>query len=158
MLADILEVWRIHEEINTFFLQRLPDEGFAALTLLKNGQPSKGRTVARVFAHLHEVRVLHLNRDSSKDVPRFETGASPGRSQLIEAFAAGSLGVEKRLTQIVECRDRIKDRTGLALLGYLISHESHHRGQILLACKQSGVRLSDEFRFGIWQHWFRPAF
>ena len=26
----------------------------------------------------------------------------------------------------------------------------------LLAMKQSGIRMPDEARFGIWEHWFRP--
>jgi hypothetical protein len=35
MIGDVLEVWRIQDEINSFILRRLPDEVFAVLTLLK---------------------------------------------------------------------------------------------------------------------------
>jgi uncharacterized damage-inducible protein DinB len=156
MIEDLLETWRVHDEINFFLLESIPDAAFQAVTLLKNGQPSTGRNVAKVFAHLHAVRVAHLGRDFIKGVPRFETGAEPGRAELLAAFKASSLAVEGRLAQIVERHERIKDRPGLVLLGYLISHEAHHRGQILLAMKQSGIRMPDEARFGIWEHWFRP--
>ena len=54
--GDAVEVWKIHDEINLFLLEKIPDTGFSALTLLKNGQPSKGRNVARIFAHLHGPR------------------------------------------------------------------------------------------------------
>jgi uncharacterized damage-inducible protein DinB len=156
MVENVLEIWRVHDEINLFLLENIPDEGFAAVPLLKNGKPSTGRTVSRVFAHLHEVRVSHVGREFLRGIPRFETGASPCREDLLAAFRASGKAVEQRLERLIETGERRKDRGGLMLLGYLIAHDSHHRGQILLALKQSGIRMPDETRFGIWEHWFRP--
>jgi hypothetical protein len=36
MIDDVLEVWRVHEEINRFLLERIPGEGFEAVTLSRN--------------------------------------------------------------------------------------------------------------------------
>jgi uncharacterized damage-inducible protein DinB len=38
-----------------------------------------------------------------------------------------------------------------AFLGYLISHESHHRGQIGWTLKHSGHPLDQKIAFGLWE-------
>ena len=157
MIEDLLEVWRTHDEINIFLLTHIPDAGLGARTLLKNGQPSTGRNVARVFKHMHEVRRSHVGREFLKGIPHFKTEYTPTRGELIEAFKACSRGIEQRLVRIAEERARLKERSGLALLGYLMTHDAHHRGQIMLALKQSAVRIPEAARFGIWMHWSRPS-
>jgi uncharacterized damage-inducible protein DinB len=39
----------------------------------------------------------------------------------------------------------------VAFLGYLISHESHHRGHIGLTLKQTGHPLDKATAFGLWE-------
>jgi uncharacterized damage-inducible protein DinB len=157
MLEDILEMWRTHDEINLYMLRHIPDEGFQACTLLKNGLPSKGRDVARMFRHMHEYRRQHVGREFLAGIPHFDDKYVPTREELLSAFVACGKGIKQRLARIVESPPAKKARGPLVVLGAMISHDSHHRCQIILALKQSGVKMPEQVKFGIWMHWAKPA-
>ena len=37
----------------------------------------------------------------------------------------------------------------------VVAHDAHHRGQMLLALKQNGVKVTDEVKWGLWSGWFK---
>lgn len=156
VLDNLLEAWEIHNEINLFILRWIPPEGLEAVTLLKTGKPSRGRDVARIFAHMHAVRLSKLERNlDTEALPELDSSESLEAEELREALARSGDAVSHLVRSAVD-RDRsLKGwkRSPVAWLLYLISHESHHRGQIAQALKQSGVRPPQEVSYGIWGYW-----
>ena len=157
VLDDLLEAWQIHDEINRYILDWVPPEGLEAVTLLKTGKPSRGRNVARIFAHMHEVRCSKLERnlDDADALPRFESSESPDADRLARALELSAEAVAEVVGSAVRADQPITGwkRSPVAWLVYLISHDAHHRGQIAQALKQSGVRPPQEVSYGTWGYW-----
>ena len=157
ILRDLLEAWGLHNAIHLYILDWVPEEGLQAVTLLKTGKPSTGRNVGRIFAHLHEVRCAWLERDRDRaaDLPRFEGGETPDRGRLSQALALSGERVAATVRAAVEGERPLKSwkRSPVSWLAYLVSHESHHRGQIAQALKQSGIRSPGEVSYGVWGFW-----
>lgn len=157
VLDDLLEAWRIHNEIHLHLLRWMPPEGLAAVTLLKTGKPSRGRNVAGILAHVHGVRVSKLQRnlDAAEELPGLEGDESPDAERLADALERSGGAVERVVRAAVEADRPLAGwkRSPVAWLLYLVSHESHHRGQIAQALKQSGVRPPKEISYGAWGYW-----
>jgi uncharacterized damage-inducible protein DinB len=150
VLDELLEAWRTNDRINLFLIDRISDEGMGC-TLSKHG----GRNVAGQFAHVHNVRVWHLQnraKDLSEGLEIFPAKVSPGKKELAEAFSASGGAIESFLAAVLagEPKRRGFKKGVFTTLGYLIAHESHHRGNILLTLKQSGHGLDQKDRYAIW--------
>jgi uncharacterized damage-inducible protein DinB len=151
MLEQHVDTWQINHRVTLKLLDVLSEEALQA-TLSKRG----GRDVARQLAHLHEVRTGYAeitsktNRDAK--LPHFDKGETPTRKQLRAAFAASAKAVETSIREGWANGGKLTGfkRGVIPWVGYLIAHESHHRGSILLTLKQTGHKLSEELKWGLW--------
>ena len=159
MREPLVEAWRGHNRINLSLLDHISPEGLRA-TLSARG----GRDVARQFAHLHDVRVHQLEnraRDLADPLEKFQAkgqpAVSPTKAQLKRALVASGEAVEEFLLDVLEgVPKRRPFKRGLfATFGYFVSHESHHRGSILLTLKQAGHPIDRAARYDIWTEWGR---
>lgn len=109
----------------------------------------RARSIAGQFAHLHQVRGMWL--DSWGIVTgKVEKGAEKtelrGALELSSESIAGVLGEAEKTGKL-----RNSKRGPVAFLGYLLAHEGHHRGQILLHLKSAGLPVDPKIAQAIWE-------
>jgi uncharacterized damage-inducible protein DinB len=151
MIEQLVESWQINHRVTLRLLNALSDDALRA-TLATRG----GRNIARQIAHVHEVRLTFAEITSQTNrlgkLPHFAKGETPTKKQLKAALEASSKAVETTIREAWANNGKTPGfRRGLMpLVGYLIAHESHHRGSMLLTLKQTGHKLSDELKWGLW--------
>lgn len=122
---------------------------------LRDTTTSGGRNIADQFAHIHNVRMSWLNELMAMDSNIVDVEIDSIES-LDYAKLRNSLKSSDRLVRALLEMGLKEEETGwpmspVRFMGYLISHESHTRGQVLLALKQSGHPAPPQVSFGIWQ-------
>lgn len=147
---QLLEAWRTNHRINMYLIDKIDAAGMKC-SLSTRG----GRDVARQFAHLHNVRVWHLQkraRDLSSGLVVFETKVTPTKAQLRKAMTASCDAVAAFLTAVLvgEPKRRGFKKGIFTALAYFVAHESHHRGNILLTLKERGHSLEKAASYAIW--------
>ena len=152
--SQILATWRLHNQILLFLLSEIPHKGFAAVPF-----GSKGRDISAQFAHLQSVRIGWLHYHQTGQRPkrnRYDKSNPPSRSQLKKDLSFSGRTIEHFLADALDSKvqPRMFGKQVIRWIGYLISHESHHRGQIMLALKQSDMKLPERVSMnGLWGKW-----
>lgn len=149
MSSDLVQAWRMNCAANRYLLEHVPDEALACAYALRT------RTVARQFAHLHEVRSKWLAVSApaaAKKLKPLAKDGDPTRRLLLAALAES----EEAIAELLEASavsGKVKSWKGppATFLGYMLAHEAHHRALAIVALRSGGHKLPQEVVFGLWE-------
>ncbi|MBX9579138.1 MAG: DinB family protein [Gemmataceae bacterium] len=125
---QLAETWAIHDRVNLYLLRAVPADALGATI------GPKFRTVGGLFAHVHNVRLMWLKSaapDLLDGLAKVE-GADADKAGLEAALTASGRAVGELVRRAVAAGGKVKGFKPhvVAFVGYLIAHESHHRGQV----------------------------
>lgn len=147
--GSLTEVWHLNNRINLKLLDALSDRQMAATIA------PRGKAVTGYFAHIHMARFYWLQRRAAglaKKVKKVSS-ATASRATLRQALidsgnAMGELFAEAERTGQIK---GISTRLGpVGFLAYSVTHEGHHRGQILLHLKIAKMPLDRATSYSLW--------
>lgn len=149
MNEQLVETWNIHNRIHLYMLDAIADDALDAVLADKGF-----RSVFKQFAHIHNVRLLWLKAAAPELMAGLvKIDADSGtKDELRTALEASGQAIATLLDKGLTA-GKIKNFKPhpAAFLGYLISHESHHRGQIGWTLKATGHPLDKKTAFGLWE-------
>jgi uncharacterized damage-inducible protein DinB len=144
----LVEAFAVNERMNQFLLENLDEEAWRA-----EPPGGKGRTIAAIVAHIHNVRHMWLSVSAKgSEIPRKLDRWTVSRAQARLALAKSGEAMRRLLEASLSSGGRVKDFPPgiVAFFAYAISHDAHHRGQICQLARQAGFPLSNEATHGMW--------
>jgi uncharacterized damage-inducible protein DinB len=150
------EVFTVNDCMNQLLLEYLDARAWRAQL-----PGSKGRTIAAIFAHVHNVRCkwLRLSAPHLKPPPKLDR-ARCTEKQAKQSLAESATRCSKMLAEALAPEGRVKKfhrdgwarpwAPGSAMFAYMIMHEAHHRGQVCMLAHQLGFPLPDKVPHEIW--------
>ena len=144
----LLDAFDTNNRINQYLIENLPAEAWRAKPL-----EGKGRVVAAIVAHMHNVRVMWLKAAKMAHIPEQLDRGTVTPAQAIRALEKSCAALHTVCQRALETDGRIKGfRPDVAgFFGYLMAHDAHHRGQIAMLARQVGHPLPQKAVFGMWE-------
>lgn len=159
----LLEIYAANDRMNQLLLRHLDARAWRAKA--PGMKPREGRTIAAIFAHIHNSRLVWLKWSA----PHLKCPAplDPARCTLKQAASALKKSDAGCLRMLEEALSESADRrvtkfsrgswapvwpAGPTMFAYMFAHDAHHRGQVIALTHQLGYRLPVDGAYGIW-HW-----
>ncbi len=157
LCQGLVESYAVNERMNQIVLEHLDPAAWRSQV-----PGSKGRTIAAIVTHVHNMRRkwLRLSAPQLKlpaPLERASCTQTQARAALAESAARCSemladalSGPQKRIETFLRDGWARPWPAGAAMAVYMISHDAHHRGQICMLAHQLGFPLPTKAGAGIW--------
>jgi uncharacterized damage-inducible protein DinB len=144
---SLADVFLTNNRINLFVLDAIKEEHLAVT------HNARARNVGDQFAHLHNVRLMWLEVSKpalAKTLKKIEKGGAT-KKQLKEALNASAEAMAELLRDGEAGSAKLSKKGPNNFFAYVIAHEAHHRGQIILHLKYAGVPFDRTKGFEMWE-------
>ena len=143
----LLVAFDTNDRINRYLIDNLPAAAWRAAP-----PGSRGRNIASIVAHIHNVRGMCLKATGGRVPEKLKKETvtpAQARKALEESRAALHDVLKTSLASTGHIKGFRPDVAGF--LAYLIAHDAHHRGQITMLARQLGHPISQKTMFGMWE-------
>lgn len=150
MYDQLIETFQINNRINLYLLDAVDEKHLADVPT-----GTKGRNAGKQFAHLHNVRLMWLKAAAPElleGLVKLEDADAAKKKPIKDALVKSGKAIESLLQKAAK-EGKIKGFKPhpTAFTGYLLAHEAHHRGQIMLTLKQNGHMVDQKIQYGLWE-------
>jgi uncharacterized damage-inducible protein DinB len=137
-----------NERINCYLIENVPLEAW------DSPQPGKkGRTIAAIVAHIHNVRLMWLESMGQLGSLKKLDGKTCTAKEAIAALSESAKSVGDLLDSALAADGRVKNfkPDAASFFAYLVAHDAHHRGQITMLARQLGSPIPQAVMYGLWE-------
>jgi uncharacterized damage-inducible protein DinB len=162
--VTLVDAWRTSNRVTAYLVEQIPPELWDAAI---PGAPR--RTIRMIAGHLHNARCMWIKtlaQEHGVTVPVSVDRRKVTRRQLLAALRRSSAGVQALLELGIASGGRVPPSKRYVwrnlpldvhhVLTYLVAHEGHHRGQIIMVARQLGHPLPRDIAGGLW-NWTKRA-
>jgi uncharacterized damage-inducible protein DinB len=150
-----VRIFAANELMNQILIEHLDPAAWRAKA------PGKVRTIGAIFPHVHNMRCKWVRLTAPHlRVPRQLNRTHCTPQQARAGLAESAARCEEMLAEALDGGGRIAKfhrdgwarpwPVGVEMLCYMLSHEAHHRGQVLMLAHQLGFPLPIKVMSGLW--------